>query len=206
MTLAEVTARIDQIRQQLELYVGAPPSATTAFAATLEGLTGRSTAATGTTSATAAGAVDQSTAQQAVLDEARTYLGVPYLWGGTDPEKGLDCSGFVQLVYGNLGYELPRVSRDQAKVGQAVEGGLENAQPGDLLAFGSPVDHISIYVGDGQMIEAPHRGANVRTAEVWDTPVAIRRILPDQNDTTAQLVAAQQAFRATYGASTLGSL
>ena len=47
-------------------------------------------------------------------------MGVPYLWGGTDPAKGLDCSGFTQLVFGNLGVDLPRVSSQQATAGTAV--------------------------------------------------------------------------------------
>src|SRR5690606_39824440 len=67
----------------------------------------------------------------------------------SDPEVGLDCSGFVQLVYRELGIELPRVSRDQARAGEPVAS-LEEARPGDLIAFGSPVDHIAIYVESGR--------------------------------------------------------
>lgn len=115
----------------------------------------------------------------AVVAEARKYLGVPYVWGGTDPAKGLDCSGLVQLVYRKLGVDLPRVSYQQATQGRAVPS-LAQAQPGDLLAFGSPrVNHIAIYVGDGKMIEAPRPGLQVRVADVYPTPVAIRRVLPE---------------------------
>ncbi|MFP4312222.1 MAG: C40 family peptidase, partial [Nitriliruptoraceae bacterium] len=52
-----------------------------------------------------------------VLDAAERYLGTPYLWGGTDPDKGLDCSGFVQQVYADLGVHLPRVSIEQSQQG-----------------------------------------------------------------------------------------
>jgi hypothetical protein len=113
-----------------------------------------------------------------VVADARKYLGVPYVWGGTDPASGLDCSGLVQKVYSDLGIDLPRVSRDQAKAGTAVPS-LDQAKPGDLLAFGEPVHHIAIYIGDGKMIHAPQPGENVKVSDVYETPSAIRRILPD---------------------------
>jgi cell wall-associated NlpC family hydrolase len=113
----------------------------------------------------------------AVVTDARRYLGVPYVWGGTDPSTGLDCSGLVQRVYRDLGYSLPRVAADQARVGTAVPG-LAQAQPGDILAFGSPAHHVGIYVGNGMMIDAPHTGVPVREEKVWETPATIRRILP----------------------------
>ena len=114
---------------------------------------------------------------QDVVDEARKYLGIPYLWGGTDPKQGLDCSGLVQLVYKNLGFDLPRVSYEQATAGRPVDG-MANAQPGDILAFNSPVNHVGIYIGNGKMIEAPRTGLDVRVIEVYETPTAIRRVLP----------------------------
>lgn len=107
---------------------------------------------------------------------ARDYLGVSYLWGGTDPDVGLDCSGLVQLVYRRLGVELPRVSRDQARAGQPVAS-LEEARPGDLIAFGDPVDHIGIYAGNGKMVVAPRRGDVVKVQDIYRTPSAIRRIV-----------------------------
>src|SRR5947209_7152168 len=57
---------------------------------------------------------------QSVVDDASRYLGVPYVWGGTDPSTGLDCSGLVQRTYGDLGVSLPRVAADQAKMGTPV--------------------------------------------------------------------------------------
>ncbi|HCB04016.1 MAG TPA: lytic transglycosylase [Nocardioides bacterium] len=174
MSVSDVTSRISQIQSQLALLTPSASSTSgSSFASALDGAL--KTSATTTSMGTADSSI---TGRDKVVQEARKYLGIPYLWGGTDPEKGLDCSGLVQLVYGNLGIDLPRVSRDQAKVGTAVPS-LDDAQPGDLLAFGSPVHHIAIYIGGGKMIEAPRTGLDVRVTDVYETPTAIRRVLPD---------------------------
>lgn len=114
-----------------------------------------------------------------VVDGARRYLGVPYRWGGTDPATGLDCSGFVQRVFADLGVSVPRVSRDQSSAGVAV-GSLAQARPGDLVYWngtaGRP-NHIGIYLGDGTMIHAPRTGDVVKVAPVRSAPPdAIRRV------------------------------
>jgi hypothetical protein len=115
----------------------------------------------------------------AVVADAKKYLGIPYLWGGTDPSKGLDCSGLVQRVFADLGVSLPRTTYDQVNSGQQVAS-LADAQPGDLLFFdGNPPEHVGIYVGNGQMLDAPHTGAQVRVENVWtDQLTTIRRIVP----------------------------
>jgi hypothetical protein len=118
-----------------------------------------------------------------VVTAASKYLGVDYKWGGTDPATGLDCSGFVQQVYEDLGIKLPRVSRDQAKFGMPVAD-LSQAQPGDLVAFGDPVDHIGIYIGNDHMMVAPHTGDVVKVQEVPSDWTAIRRVLPDRSGTS----------------------
>ena len=120
-----------------------------------------------------------------VVNDAANYLGVPYVWGGTNPATGLDCSGLVQRVYADLGINLPRTSQEQAQVGTPVAS-LADAQPGDLLFFpgsdgtaASP-GHVGIYIGNGQMIAAPHTGTDVQVESVASvgTPTSIRRILP----------------------------
>ncbi|MEP9362255.1 transglycosylase SLT domain-containing protein [Nocardioides sp. CN2-186] len=179
MSVAEVTSRISEIQAQLNLLTptqGATASTAAAFSDELDG----ATATTGDLAAIAASQSSGTKSGDAVVADARRYLGVPYVWGGTDPDKGLDCSGLVQRVYSDLGYTLPRVSYEQAKAGRAVDG-LANAQPGDILAFGSPVHHVAIYVGPNQMIEAPRPGLDVRVGPIWETPTAIRRILPDSS-------------------------
>lgn len=169
MTVAAVTSRITEIRTDmvaLGLHRLQPGSAA-GFTQELQAL-----AAAGRPAAPG-----QPTGTD-VVAEARKYLGIPYLWGGTDPDKGLDCSGLVQLVYRNLGIELPRVSYQQATAGRPVAS-MAEAQPGDILAFNSPVNHVGIYIGDGKMIEAPRTGLDVRVIDVYETPTAIRRVLPD---------------------------
>jgi cell wall-associated NlpC family hydrolase len=117
-----------------------------------------------------------------VVAEAEQFLGVPYRWGGTSPQTGFDCSGFVQYVYGQLGISLPRTSEEQAHVGTPVPS-LAEAEPGDLVFFpgtdgtASAPGHVGIYLGNGLMIDAPQTGQTVSIQPVGN-PVAIRRVLP----------------------------
>lgn len=104
---------------------------------------------------------------QTVLRRALALLGTPYRWGGTS-ENGFDCSGLVGYVFKTaLGIELPRVSREMANSGEQIERAALNA--GDLVFFsrrGKRVDHVGIYVGNGQFVHAPRTGKDVMVSSL----------------------------------------
>jgi len=104
---------------------------------------------------------------------AQQYLGVPYLWGGVNPQKGLDCSGLIQLVYKQMGINLPRFSGHQMQSGKKVNS-LAEAQPGDLV--GKP-GHVALYMGNGQILHAPRTGKNVEIRNLYFKPTSIRRFV-----------------------------
>jgi cell wall-associated NlpC family hydrolase len=131
-----------------------------------------------------------SPSAQDVVSEATQLEGTPYQWGGTTP-AGFDCSGFTQYVYAQLGVNLPRTSEEQATAGTAVPS-LADAQPGDLLFFAgsdgtaSSPGHVGIYVGNGEMIDAPYTGTTVQEQSVATAGpvVAIRRVLSDTSSSS----------------------
>ena len=130
----------------------------------------------------------------AIVQAATNQLGVPYVWGGSNPSSGFDCSGLVQYVFSTLGVSLPRTAAQQEQVGMPVAN-LASAQPGDLLFFepgqnGAPpgqAGHVAIYIGNGQMIAAPQTGQDVQVQPVPSAPLAIRRItVPTTGNSQAQ--------------------
>ncbi|MBO9553084.1 C40 family peptidase [Cellulomonas sp.] len=175
---------------ELRALVSTPATTTTSTTGTA------GTTATGTDFASTLAAVTgsapeptQGATAQSLLAAAEKYVGTPYVWGGESlDEGGLDCSGLVLRSLADIGVtDVPRVARDQQRLGTAVPS-LDQALPGDLLVFGGGT-HIAIYEGDGKMIDAPKPGGKVGIRDVWGTPTAIRRILPQESsaDLAAQL-------------------
>lgn len=104
-----------------------------------------------------------------IVNFAKQFIGTPYVWGGNDLSKGVDCSGLVQQVFKNFGINTSRTTWTQIGEGTAVN--LKGLRPGDLVFFdtdrsvGGP-DHVGIYMGGGKMIEAPKPGKSVQITDM----------------------------------------
>ena len=102
------------------------------------------------------------------LVAAESRLGMPYVWGGNGPDE-FDCSGLVQWSLAQAGVLMPRVAADQARTGPLLP--LSDLRPGDLLFYHTDptapnyISHVAIYLGNGQMIQAPEPGMNVEIVQ-----------------------------------------
>jgi len=230
--VSEVLSRIDDIRSQMDQLRGgrtssllgtaaaAASSATsaasaTAFADALAGTTG-----TGAASAAGTGGLASTASVAAVKDAvatgsgatgddvvagAKKYLGVPYVFGG-ESASGMDCSGLVQTVFGELGVEMPRVVPDQARMGAEVPS-LAEAKPGDLLVAKGE-GHIVIYLGDGKVLHAPRPGKDVQIVDNWykDSDLAtIRRVVPATGTAAASTASSIQGAAASTSLASLAA-
>ncbi|HKB53935.1 MAG TPA: C40 family peptidase [Ramlibacter sp.] len=122
-----------------------------------------------------------------IVQTALDAMGTPYSWGGTDA-NGYDCSGLVQYAYEQHGIILPRISRDQMRMGRPVEPRLDALRPGDVLGFsveGNGVTHVGLYVGDGRFIHSASEGVKLSSLSATDADsewwrrhwIAARRIV-----------------------------
>ena len=108
---------------------------------------------------------------QDVILQGLKLVGVRYRFGGNDEESGLDCSGFVRLVFKNsLGAQLPRTALEMSQVGQRID--TSQLKPGDLVFFNTmrrAFSHVGIYLGDNHFLHAPRTGAEVRVESMEDS-------------------------------------
>lgn len=146
-------------------------SSTNTAASSSQAVSQAPTASTSTATTTA------SASASAITSYALTFLGVPYVWGGTTP-SGFDCSGFVQYVYSHFGINLGRTTYTQQYAGTKIS--VASAQAGDLYFWGSygSAYHVAIALGGGQYVMAPAPGQNVMTGSVSSyTPSFAVRVL-----------------------------
>jgi cell wall-associated NlpC family hydrolase len=97
-----------------------------------------------------------ASAAQIAIAAAQSVIGTQYVWGAADPSVGFDCSGLVMWAYAHAGISLPHSSTMMAAMLPHVT--YSELQPGDLVFFYSPVSHVGLYIGGGQMIDAAHSG------------------------------------------------
>lgn len=123
-------------------------------------------------------------AAQDVILQGLKLVGVRYRFGGNDEDSGLDCSGFVRLVFkDSIGTSLPRTAREMSEVGKQID--TSQLKPGDLVFFNTmrrTFSHVGIYLGDNHFLHAPRTGAEVRVENMdssyWMTRYnGARRIL-----------------------------
>ena len=106
-----------------------------------------------------------------IVRTARNLIGAPYHYGGSSPQTGFDCSGFVRYVYGRYGFELPHSAKALSGYGDRVS--LSSLKPGDLVFFqtnGSSISHVGIYSGHNQFIHAPSSGKSVEEIRLKNHP------------------------------------
>jgi cell wall-associated NlpC family hydrolase len=121
----------------------------------------------GDTAVAAAPAPAPTEAAQIAVDTALAQQGDPYEWGGAGPDS-FDCSGLTMYAYAAAGISLPHSSNLQSTIGTPIADA--DLQPGDLVFFYSPVSHVGMYIGNGQMVHAGTSGDVVKVVELASMP------------------------------------
>jgi hypothetical protein len=118
----------------------------------------------------AGGRLDPGSTRRGIIKAAKSYIDIPYRFGGASAEQGFDCSGLTMAVYRLNGIDLPRTSKEQYKAGRAVD--TRDMKEADLVFFDTSskgqVSHVGVYLGDGMFIHAPKSGKNIRIDSLSD--------------------------------------
>ncbi len=160
---ADLTALVSQIKQVVPKRTAVQPLVYTTM------VRGVSTSGAGVAGGASAGGSLTSSQLTTLLTAALSRRGMPYVWGGSGPAT-FDCSGLVQWSFAQAGIIMPRVAADQARTGPLIP--FSQAQPGDLMFWHTDptapdyISHVAIYLGNGQMIQAPEPGENVDVVPV----------------------------------------
>jgi cell wall-associated NlpC family hydrolase len=124
------------------------------------------------------------------VNYALAQIGTPYRWGGETPGAGFDCSGLTQAAYDAAGIAIPRTSEVQWSALPPVP--LDDLEPGDLVFFNPGEDipglpgHVGIYIGNNEMVDAPHTGADVMIEKLADWPTPFGAARPTANTNGSQ--------------------
>lgn len=148
------------------------------------------------------GGKHSSAVREEVVAYASQFIGNPYVWGGTDPVNGADCSGFVQSIYKEFGYNLPRVSQEQAYYGTQIP--VSEALPGDLIFYQDStgdIYHVAMYAGDGVTVEAMNSENGICNGTIQSDACWAVRVLSDEDcaDIATSVEAYQLANTGEYG-------
>lgn len=163
---AEEEARLERERQERE--------AAQAAARAAQNAANRNTSSGSQSTYTVPPITGDSSMGVAVAQYACQFVGRPYVYGGSSLTNGTDCSGFVMSVYAAFGVSLPHSSTADRSRGYAVEGGVANAQPGDIICYSG---HVGIYIGNGQIVHASNERTGIIISNVsYRSVLAVRRI------------------------------
>lgn len=111
---------------------------------------------------------------QTVAEFAQRFVGNPYVWGGTDLNRGADCSGFIGSIYRSFGYKLPRSSSELRSAGRKVS--YSQKQPGDIICYNG---HVAMYIGNGKIVHASSKKTGIKISQRanYRSIVCVRRIV-----------------------------
>ena len=119
------------------------------------------------------------------VEQAKEYIGMPYVWGGMHPSTSFDCSGLIQWSYGQVGIPIPRTAAQQFLASVKID--VKDVLPGDLVfySYGKGIQHVGIYVGEGLMLNSQNAGVVIEKISGWKQHfVGFGRII-EQNENAA---------------------